>query len=139
MQRLASRLLLSSVFLGLIEAASPSNRKSVERGRYLVVEVGKCGDCHTPRLASGAPDQHKLMKGSVIGFEPLAPVPNWAGAAPDLTATSPLWKSWGEQAVKQFLVTGRTPNGKVAAPPMPTYTLSNEDARAIVDYLKSLY
>lgn len=138
MSRLISIVLVSGLFLGFVGTALPANPNSIERGRYLAVEIGKCGDCHTPHLSSGGPDQHRLMKGSVIGVKPLAPIPGWATAAPDLTATSFLWKSWGEDALKQFFVTGHGPNGKIAAPPMPTYTLTDEDAQALVDYLKSL-
>jgi mono/diheme cytochrome c family protein len=111
---------------------------SVARGRYLVVEVGKCGDCHTPHLPTGAPDMSKWLKGSPLGVKPVATVPGWADAAPDLTADSFLWKSWTPQAAEKFFTTGKTPDGKVAAPPMPAYTLTATDARAIVAYLKSL-
>jgi len=41
------------------------------------------------------------------------------------------------QAVR-FLETGRLPNGKTAAPPMPAYRFNEADARAIVAYLKTL-
>lgn len=138
MSRLLSVLLFSGLFLASSNIGLPASPNLVERGRYLTVEIGKCGDCHTPRLASGAPDTDKWLKGSVLDVKPLAPVPGWAGASPDLTSTGDLWKGWGEKALVQFFVTGRGPDGKAAAPPMPTYTLNDEDARAIVAYLKSL-
>ena len=37
-----------------------------------------------------------------------------------------------------FEKTGKTPRGSRPGPPMPTYTLTHEDAEAIVAFLKSL-
>ena len=34
------------------------------RGRYLVDSVIACGDCHTPRTATGAPDMTKYLAGN---------------------------------------------------------------------------
>jgi mono/diheme cytochrome c family protein len=116
---------------------SQTQAVKVERGRYLVNQVGKCGDCHTPRVA-GAPDKTKWLKGSVLGVKPLGPVPGWASAAPDLTGTGPLWSAWGEKGLVQFFISGHGPQGQVAGPPMPTYTLTEQDAESIVAYLKSL-
>jgi mono/diheme cytochrome c family protein len=107
-------------------------------GSYLVNQMGKCGDCHTPRVGHGEPDRARWLKGSPLGFQPLAPIPGWASAAPDLTASGALWKSWGEKGLVQFFITGKTPDGKAPGPPMPQYTLKAEDARAIVGYLKTL-
>ncbi len=137
------RLNLLSVFVSVFCFVCPlasfaqDNAEAVKRGRYLVNEMGKCGDCHTPRKA-GIPDKTKWLKGSPLGFAPLGPVPGWATAAPDLTSTSPLWKSWGEKGLVQFLTTGVAPNGKPAGPPMPQYTITSQDAGAIVAYLKTL-
>lgn len=133
-----SLFLLPSLLLASSKIGSPASSSLVERGRYLTIEIGKCGDCHTPHLASGAPDTGKWLKGGVLGVKPLAAVPGWASTAPDLTSTSNLWKTWGDEALVRLLVTGRGPDGKPAAPPMPAYTLKGEDARAIVAYLKSL-
>jgi mono/diheme cytochrome c family protein len=136
------RILLSVSLCGLffvcpLASFSQVDTDAVKRGRYLVNEMGKCGDCHTPRTA-GLPSQTRWLKGAPIGFRPLGPVPGWAAAAPDLTATSTLWKSWGEKGLIQFFIKGAAPNGKAAAPPMPQYTLTSQDARAIVEYLKTL-
>src|ERR1700761_3823763 len=136
--------LVSSFLFSLILTACPvvcraqTSSSTVERGRYLVDQMGKCGDCHTPRGAHGMPDKERWLKGSPLGFKPIAPVPGFATVAPDLTATSPLWKSWGQDGWVQFFITGKAPDGKPAAPPMPQYTLTTQDARAIVAYLKSL-
>jgi mono/diheme cytochrome c family protein len=122
---------------GVEHSFGQASASPVERGRYLVNEVGKCADCHTARVR-GVPDKSNWLKGSVLEVKPLNPVPGWATSAPDLTSSSPLWRTWGESAMVQFFTTGHTPGGKPAAPPMPSYTLTEEDSRAIVAYLKSL-
>lgn len=136
------RVMLSLFFLGVfftcpLGSHAQVNSAAVERGRYLVDHVAHCADCHTPRVA-GVPDKTRWLKGSVLGYRPLQPVPGWMPTAPDITSTSFLWKSWGDEALVHFFTTGFGPDGKPAAPPMPRYTLTSQDARAVVAYLKSL-
>ncbi|HVW86067.1 MAG TPA: c-type cytochrome [Bryobacteraceae bacterium] len=95
------------------------------RGRYLVDEVAKCQECHTPRLKTGELDGSAWLKGG-------------PGNAPDVTAGGELWKHWGERGMFRFLVHGVNPEGKPARPPMPAYKLRPDDAEAMVAYLKSL-
>lgn len=132
------RIFFVGFFVSSIAGVAQSNPSQIERGRYLVNEMGKCGDCHTPRVR-GVPDSKQWLKGSILDVQPIHPVPGWMTVAPDLTTTSPLWKSWGEDGMIRFFVTGKTPDGKHAAPPMPSYTISDQDAHAIVAYLKSLH
>lgn len=134
---LLSLFLCGAFFTCSLLSQAHANTGAVQRGRYLVEQVSKCGDCHTPHVA-GVPDKTRWLKGSVLGFQPLHPVPGWAAAAPDLTHTSPLWKSWGDSALVRFFVTGRAADGKPPVPPMPSYTLTPKDARDLVAYLKSL-
>jgi mono/diheme cytochrome c family protein len=110
----------------------------VEWGRYLAEEVGKCNECHTPKLPDGKLDKSKWFKGAEVEVTPIHPIPNWHKTSPDLTPSGRLWKRWGEENLKKYLVTGLTPNGKPAGSPMPTYTLKPKDAEAIVEYLKTL-
>jgi mono/diheme cytochrome c family protein len=109
----------------------------VERGKYLVEEVAKCGDCHTP-LQNGQPDQTKWLKGAALPFAPVEPIPHWSKMAPDLTPEGHIFQRWGAQGLVTFLTTGKGPRGNIADPPMPTYKMKNEDAEAIVEYLKTL-
>jgi len=124
------------IFLGLVGIAFGDDQ--VERGKYLVEEVGKCQDCHTPRQADGQLDKSQWLKGTMLDFQPMKPVPGWHKASPDLTPSGGLWGRWGEKALVTFLTTGKGPGGHAAGPPMPTYTLKAEDAQAMVAYLKSL-
>jgi mono/diheme cytochrome c family protein len=112
--------------------------EQTERGKYLVEEVGKCQECHTPRGADGKLDREKWLKGAVLDFQPIQPVKDWHKTSADLTPGSRLWQKWGERGITAFLKTGLGPSGHSADPPMPTYKLKAEDAEAIVQYLKSL-
>lgn len=110
----------------------------VERGRYLVEDVAKCQDCHTPRSETGELDKSQWMKGTMLSFAPLKPVEGWHKTAPDITSGGKLWERWGDAALLEYMKTGLTPKGKPADPPMPAYKLKAEDAEAVVAYLKSL-
>ena len=110
---------------------------NASRGKYLVNEVAKCGDCHTP-VASNGLDQQKWLKGTALPFQPLQPVPGWSSMAPDLTSTGPLWRGWGEAGIRKFLETGLDPSGHAPGPPMPAYKLRANDAGDMAAYLKTL-
>lgn len=109
------------------------------RGKYLVEEVAKCQDCHTPKLlGSGGPVLSAWLKGSTLDYTPVNQTPGWRAVTPDITASGPLWARWGEDGMVKFLETGNNPRGKKAGPPMPAYTLSHDDAVAVAAFLKSL-
>jgi mono/diheme cytochrome c family protein len=128
-----SRLCLLPAAAGLLFA-----QDNLQRGKYLVEEVAKCQMCHTARDESGEYVKDKWLKGAPLDFTPTKEVKGWHKAAPDLTSTSRLFTRWKEEGLVNFLVTGKGPSGNKAGPPMPTYNLTKEDARAVVDYLKSL-
>jgi mono/diheme cytochrome c family protein len=130
----------AALVLALLFAASAAfaQTSSVERGKYLVEQIGKCGNCHTPLDADGKPDASKTLKGAVLNIQPIKPVGAWHPIAPDLTFDSSLWKRWGEEGLVKFLVEGVSPKGNSADAPMPTFKMHKEDAQAIVDYLKTL-
>ena len=105
----------------------------IEKGRYLTHNVAGCIDCHSPRDERGQFIADKHLTGAVLPFAPTVPMP-WAPAAPALIGFEGYTT---EQAVK-FLMTGERPSGVPPRPPMPEYRLNEEDAKAIVAYLKSL-
>jgi mono/diheme cytochrome c family protein len=126
------------VWITLACACTLLAQVQVERGRYLLEEVAKCQDCHTPRGERGEPDKTKWLKGAVLDFQPIQPMPKWHKTAPDLTPAGSLWQRWGEQGLVKFLSTGTGPSGNPADPPMPAYKMKAEDAEALVAYLKTL-
>jgi mono/diheme cytochrome c family protein len=109
-----------------------------ERGKYLVEEVARCQECHTPRTADGGFDKSQWMKGATLVAVPSAPIAGWHQKSPDITSTSALWQRWGQDGFAKFLETAKNPRGGVAGPPMPAYMLKAEDAEAITAYLKTL-
>jgi mono/diheme cytochrome c family protein len=104
----------------------------VKRGAYLVNEVARCGDCHTPHDGRGRPDSTRHLQGGEIWFIPKARDREWEGRAPDITASGKAGK-WSEDKMIRLLTTG-----KESDPPMPAYHLTREDARAMTAYLRSL-
>jgi mono/diheme cytochrome c family protein len=118
----------------LSSPASPEQSAKLARGRYLVEGVGMCGDCHTPRNEKGEPIPGKTLQGAVLAFQPIAPMPVWAEKSSNI-AGLPGWTD--EQAVK-FLMTGIAYNELPGRPPMPQYRCNQQDAEAMVAYLRSL-
>jgi mono/diheme cytochrome c family protein len=111
----------------------------VAYGKYLVEEVARCADCHTPEAADGSRDASKVMKGKVIDVRPIKPMGHWHKVSPDITPSGKLWASWGGgEAIKKYLMTGVSPTGHAAGAPMPPYKLKEADAAAIVAYLQTL-
>lgn len=130
--------LLFGLLFAVTTALFAADSNSIARGKYLVDEVAKCGDCHTPRGADGKPDAAKHLKGATLEFQPIAEVKGWHKTTPDITSTSRLWDRWKEEGFVKFLETGVNPRGNPADAPMPAYTLTHADAQAVVDYLKPL-
>ncbi|MDP9169825.1 MAG: c-type cytochrome [Acidobacteriota bacterium] len=110
----------------------------VARGKYLVEEVARCHDCHTPKMDNGSYIKSQWMKGATMTVAPASSVSGWHSAVPDVTPGGALWKRWGDAGMIAFLETGKTPRGGNASPPMPVYTLKHDDAEAIVAFLKTL-
>jgi mono/diheme cytochrome c family protein len=109
----------------------------IKRGEYLVNEVGKCGECHTPRTPRGGLDMSKHLQGAEIWFTPKVKPKEWEGEAPDITAAGVTGK-WGEAKMIKFLTTGKNDEGEAPDAPMPAYKLSKDDATAVTAYLMSL-
>jgi mono/diheme cytochrome c family protein len=113
--------------------------EKVARGKYLVEEVARCQDCHTPHLVvSGELVKSAWLKGATLDYVPVNQPPNWRSKTPDITSTSPLWARWGDDGMVKFFETGMNPRGSKPNPPMPAYTLSHDDAVAVAAFLKSL-
>lgn len=116
----------------------------VTRGKYLVELLG-CGSCHTDGALSGLPDNSKRLAGSHTGIaysDPLRQknpgVVYPSNLTPDMNTG--LGK-WSDGEIMQMITAGIDKHGrrKLAVMPWPAYTkLAEEDARAIIAYLRSL-
>src|SRR5215475_3010594 len=121
-----------------VTAGPVSAETLVERGAYLVTTVAACGNCHTPRDASGKPMANMTLAG---GFEfddgPIGHVVV-SNITPD--PETGIGK-WTEAEIVSALRNGKRPDGTVIGPPMPIRfyrRLSDRDAAAIAAYLRSL-
>jgi len=131
---IAIALMLVPISVGQKAKPHADSAALVARGKYLVEDVGMCGDCHTPRNEKGEPMKEQWLKGAVLGFKPTVPMPVWADKAVDIAGL----RGWDRDAAIKFMMTGAVPNSVPARPPMPQYRFNRQDATAIVAYLKSL-
>jgi mono/diheme cytochrome c family protein len=135
-----SVLMLAATGLVLVAMTMPMQGQDakIERGKYLVEEVARCQECHTPKTESGEFDKTQWMKGATLVGVPATPVKGWHQKSPDITSTSALWTRWQVEGFSKFLQTAKNPRGGAAGPPMPAYMMKAEDADAVAAYLKSL-
>jgi len=118
--------------------AQAADQDQVARGKYLVTVMG-CGDCHTAGTFLGKPDVAHMLAGGDVAFE----VPGMGTFVPrNLTPDKETGLGgWTDQEIVTTITTGKRPDGRILAPPMPwmDYTaLTKDDAFAIAAYLKSL-
>jgi mono/diheme cytochrome c family protein len=132
---------LAILALGLVSIVAADQKTSsgtssakIARGKYLVENIGMCGDCHTPHNEKGEPVKEQWLKGTELPFKPSVPMPVWADKSVNIAGLP----GWEHDAAVKFLMTGIAYNGLPARPPMPQYRYSQQDAEAIVAYLKSL-
>ena len=128
-----------AIVVGLVvcyprSSAAQDKSAQVERGKYLVEQVARCGDCHSPVNEKGEPIPGKELRGGALMFKPATPNSVWADKAPNIAGL----RGWDEEAAIKFLMTGIAYNDLPARPPMPPYRLNREDAEAVVAFLKSL-
>ncbi len=106
----------------------------LERGAYLVEALGHCAECHTPRNFLGGLKRDRWLAGTAKGPDG-DPVPNLTPAR---------LKKWSDGELKDFLQTGMTPDGDVAAESMgevirnTTGELTPPDLAAMIAYLRAL-
>ena len=106
-----------AILIGVIASApgsSAAQDKSaqVERGKYLVEQVARCADCHSPLNEKGEPIPGKVLRGGALTFKPVASTPAWADKAPNIAGL----RGWDEDAAIKFLMTGIAYNDLPARP-----------------------
>lgn len=115
----------------------PKRPAEVNRGAYLVMALGHCGECHTPRNRLGASDTSLAYAGTRDGPEG-SKVPN---ITPDPDTGIGKWSA-GDLA--ELLKNGMTPDGDFVGARMAevvretTARLSDSDLNAMVAYLRAL-
>jgi mono/diheme cytochrome c family protein len=116
------------------KATNHGKESAVARGKYIVEGLAVCGQCHTPRDSSGAPDHSHWLEGASVWLKPAEPAEDWPLQAPRIAGTPP-----GTDAeMVKLLTTGIWRDGKFLRPPMPQFRMSRQDAEGVVAYLKSV-
>jgi mono/diheme cytochrome c family protein len=112
---------------------NPDRSATENRGAYLVQALGHCAECHTPRDFLGGPKSRRFLAGGK-GLD--------GKRVPNLTPTR--LKTWSDAELRQFFLTGDTPDGDSAAGPMDevirteTSRLTAQDRDAMIAYLRTL-
>lgn len=119
---------------GYIPAISPTFK--VEYGQYLTDHVARCGSCHTKPEGLFTSEEY-MGGGQEISFDGNAKV------APNITSSTVSGiGSWSESALKQYLLSGMTPEGREIDPnfcPVRFYArASSEEIDAVVAYLRAI-
>jgi len=114
----------------------PAHDEAWNRGRYLVVSIGHCGECHTPRNLLMVPDETRFLAG---GSHPRGEgdVPSLRGLlarkrykdAGDLTLAMQYGETFGYDKLS---------SGGMGAIQENLARLPESDVRAMSDYLVSL-
>lgn len=126
--------------LGFVGAAMAES--AAERGDYLVNTIMACGNCHSPRDASGQMIKEKAFSGGLT-FN----TPGFVATAPNITPDRETGiGGWSDAEIKRALVEGVRPNhghlaGVALAAIMPANfykALLPDDLDAIVAYLHTV-
>jgi mono/diheme cytochrome c family protein len=123
------------VAMALTVPTSTASNNQIAHGKYLVLHVAMCVQCHTPRNERGELISSRLLQGSSVPVPSPFPSQPWAFEAPKIAG---LPGGWTEADLIQLLQTGKRPGGNSPRPPMPPFRMNREDAAAVAAYLKSL-
>ncbi|WP_105405126.1 cytochrome c [Neorhizobium sp. T7_12] len=116
-----------------VQLASADDK--VKRGQFLVEGPGHCGECHTPRDATGGFLPDRWLAGG--------PNPEGKGTIPNITPGSQDIGSWSESDIAGYLETGFTPDfdtvgGSMVEVQQNIAHLPKGDLEAIAAYLKAV-
>lgn len=131
------RLVVAWVAAFCLGGAAYAQPSLIERGDYLVNNIGACGNCHTPRV-KGMPDLSKRFSGGFQTFSEPWFVAKGSNITPD--PDTGIGK-WSGDDLKRALTEGLRPNGVPLAPIMPFpffKVLTAGDLDAMVAYLRSV-
>lgn len=123
---------------------APENRGSVTRGEYLVELLG-CGACHTDGALIGEPNMNRPLAGSGISIAYTNPLQNrFPGFVypPNITPDDDTGiGKWSDEQIADAIRAGLGRHGdrRILVMPWQGYaTISNDDAYAIVGYLRNI-
>ncbi|MHB1843501.1 MAG: c-type cytochrome [Deltaproteobacteria bacterium] len=142
---LALFLLLASCtgrYVRAVQAGDfPRTPERLERGRYLVDQVSACGTCHTSRAGDDILTETEESS-SYLGGGNIERASGLAVWVPNLTSDPETGLGrWSDDEILRALRDGVRPDGRFLVPLMPCDAfrrLSDDDARAIVAYLRTV-
>jgi mono/diheme cytochrome c family protein len=130
-------------FAGLLAAAATALAQTpVERGQYLVNSILACGNCHTPKTASGQPIAEKELSGGLVFTTPA-----FDATASNITPDRETGiGAWSDVEIKRAITEGVRPDhGRLAGVPLAAVMPVNfykamlpRDLDAVVAYLRSV-
>jgi mono/diheme cytochrome c family protein len=126
----------------LATAATAWAQTPVERGQYLVNSILACGNCHTPKTASGEPIAEKELSGG-LAFT----TPAFDATASNITPDRETGiGTWSDAEIKRAIMEGVRPeHGRLAGVPLAAVMPVNfykamlpGDLDAVVAYVRSV-
>jgi mono/diheme cytochrome c family protein len=119
--------------------SSSANQNSISqgaeaRGQYIVEDLSRCGQCHTPRDSNGVPDRSRWLQGAAVWLKSAEPVEDWPLLAPRIAGALP----GTDEEMVTLLTTGIWRSGTYLRQPMPQFRMSRQDAESVIVYLKSV-
>lgn len=114
-------------------ASGENDQKKIQQGKYIVHHVAMCIMCHTPRDNQGHLMEGELLQGAPIPVKSPYANQQWAPTAPTIRGLG----GFQEEDIVHLLMTGQRLNGEKPQRPMPPFRMTEDDARAVVAYLKS--
>ncbi len=115
------------------EQSAPAADSKVARGAYLVNDVAECWRCHTPPEGRG--DHTRWLMGGPVDIRPTQPVDDWAVIVPRIAGRP----AGTDDEFIRLMTTGIMRTGRPPRLPMlQNLHMSQEDAQAVLAYLKSL-
>lgn len=120
-------------------ALTPDPEKPAQwnRGAYIAIALGHCGECHTPRGFLGTPQADHYLAGTCAGPD--------GRLTPNITPDRPTGiGDWTREELSRFLETGRRPDGSFTGGLMvevlgtSCMRLTAYDRQSLATYLQSV-
>ena len=140
MKTLEAVLAISAVFLFAVVAVSAQKPQTATpppslaaRGEYLATRVAMCVQCHSPRDEKNEIIEALRFTGAPIPFKSPYANREWAPAAPNIRSLQGLT----EEQMVMLLTEGHAGDRPAPRGPMPPFRMSQDDARAIIAFLRA--
>ena len=134
-----SSILLAGCLLAALLASRPPRseepiRGDVEHGRYLVLHVAMCVQCHSPRDDQGRILGDRLLAGAPIPIHAPPWSEDWAALAPRIDGLP----GYTDEAATRLLTGGGIGrDGRRLRSPMPPFRMAPQDAADVIAFLRS--